>query len=454
MCPRCNQETKTLGVAHLITPFWKNFRLIFAYPCASYPLIMIVLFCVPITVAETVLATNLFAPGMVRLVFFVLILLYGNEVFQTTITGNFKPPPSSVALDESLWLVFKQLLLLACIMMIPSLLARSPLSDGGAAVLFEIIKIPIPAVLILLLVNNSLASSLNPVKITVLISRIGWRYLLVYGFFSLLLLAPTTIGMLLELVHFDQLLVGRFLFVASQGYFFIILYFFLAYTVLQYHEKLGLEIEFTAYSRLNNPALLDQKEQTDPLLNDVKLLVRAGRPAKALELIRQESSGEITNPDLGLLYLKLLNQCNEKERLEYSGPLLIELFVSSGHIVEAANLYQKCLSRFTHFSITPEPAHRLYHWYLTRKEYEAAVQCGENFVERARADPRAPEVHLRITGLAITKLGDRKRAIKLIQGFKAAYPGHEKQQDAQKIDHWLHYSEKKPASREPAEPTS
>ena len=443
MCPRCNKETKTLGVSHLITPFWKNFPLFFTYPFSKYPLIMLALYAVPITFVETFLAANLFAPFLAFLIFTFILLLYCNDIFQATVSGNFRPPRTSVDLDESVWLVFKQFLLLILLIMVMRLLPETPLSDAAAAVVFEFIKIPVPAMLMLLLVNSSLASSLNPLKIVVLISRVGWRYLLVYGFCTVLVLAPSFLLYLFSFIQLDHMFIGRLFYYAGLAYFFIIFYFFLGYIALQYHEKLGLEIEFTAYSRLNNRELLEKKEQTDPLLNDANLLVRDGKHARALELIRTQSKGEITNPDLGVLYLKLLNQLDENERLEYSGPLLIELFVAKGRVLEAANLYQKCINLFPKFSIKPEPALRLYQWYLAKKEFMAAVRCGENFVTQAPVDPRAPEVHLKIAGISITKLGDKRRAFNLLKGFRESYPGHEKQKDAEKILNWLKQSGKK-----------
>ncbi|MFC1591501.1 hypothetical protein ACFL43_03145 [Thermodesulfobacteriota bacterium] len=140
------------------------------------------------------------------------------------------PPTDAETLMSDFGVVFKQYLLYflgaVAFMVIMSQ------AGIGAGILFAVLAmVGLPAMIILLVVNESLVDALNPVKVSALISRIGNGYLIMWFFIFLLGGAPAVLSnyVLPILPSFLQLLVVGM----AQKYYTIISYHLMGYVLLQ-----------------------------------------------------------------------------------------------------------------------------------------------------------------------------------------------------------------------------
>jgi tetratricopeptide (TPR) repeat protein len=439
MCPDCNVEIHPLGISHLVTPFWKQLPHFLSYPLKSATLGFIVLIGIITGLAHYFLTFNAISTALsflpVYLVCLIGVLIYCNNVFQKTRKGDLTPPFTDISMEGIPWPVLKQ----TTLFLILHLLGYSAITLMGPVVglaAYEFAKFLTPAMFLLLLVNNSLISAINPLLIFLLIKKIARSYLLIYLIFSVLL----------HLVLASVFILGRFdfalplvpiLFYSLLWYFLVIIYHLFGYVLLQFNEELGVSIDYITFLRFVDKAHIDQRITIDPLYNDAYLLVSQRKPDKALELIRDECKDGFTNPDLAQLYLKLLDIQDENDRLRWVAGPITDLLLSKGHVKEAVNLFLRSLKDQPLVFPQADSLYKLNHLFVRNDKQDEAFQCSELLISKYPDSVHAPELHLKCAGISITRLKDRKKAAGLLNRFLKLYPDHPRSGEAHKMIAWL-----------------
>ena len=111
---------------------------------------------------------------------------------------------------------------------------------------------------LLLLVNDSLISAVNPLYVFLVIKKIGRRYLLLYCFTSLMLTIAIGTAYLVQVTELSSWSVAPILFYTLLNYYLIIVYHLLGYVMLQYHEELDVEIDYVTFLRCNHKEQIEQ----------------------------------------------------------------------------------------------------------------------------------------------------------------------------------------------------
>ena len=439
MCPDCNIEIHPLGISHLVTPFWKQLPHFLTYPLKPATLGFIVLFGILAGLAHYFLTFNAFSTALcflpIYMICLTVVLVYCNNVFQKTGKGDLNPPFMDVSIDGVPWPVLKQTMLFLILHSFGYgvIALTGPLT--GSAV-YEIAKFLIPAMFLLLLVNNSLVSAINPLLIFLLVKKIGRSYLLLYLIFSGLLYGVLAVVFLLNRIEFILPLVP-ILFYTLLWYLLVFVYHLLGYILLQYSEELGLSIDYVTFLRFADKAHIEQHLTADPLYNDAYLLVSQRKPDKALDLIRNETKDGFSDPDLALLYLKLLDIQGENDRLRWVAGPITDLLLASGRTKEAVTLFHKSLKDQPLVFPQAGTLYKLHQWFTRSKKQEEALRCAELIIDKYPDSTHAPELFLKCAGINITKLKNRKKATGLLSRFLKLYPDHQRSNDARKMLGWL-----------------
>jgi len=321
MCPNCNIPVQWMGVANIIDPFWKRLPPFFLYPLTFRPLVLMVVL--------SVLAGILTRPGIIGWVAAVAIwgitLKYAYAILQATAGGDLNAPNLDAdALLNNFGPVLKQVGIYIAIFTAAGVVFAHMGRTAGGLFLF-IATLFLPAMVILLVTTESLIQAVNPLMFVRLATRIGWGYLLMYFFCSILGAAPAVLGrhIILHLPAEMRL----FLFTLVKIYYTFISYHLMGYVILQYHEDIGYRVDvddFKAAETAGDPAMAVADDPESRLLRRVNQLIKDGDHEGARDAIEREVGERgIADPLLSERYYLLLKMTGATDKLKIharSGP--------------------------------------------------------------------------------------------------------------------------------------
>lgn len=221
-----------MGAATEVVPFWNRIGSFFRYPFHSDPLIVIAI-C---TLVPIVAPANLIGL-LIWLLLALALFKYTYAVINHTAEGHLKPTSVSVAFTGSGFnIVILQLLVFIVMGGLVGLAARM----GGQLLMMltlAFVVLALPASIMVLAMERSVGAAVHPMKLAVLISRIGTPYFLLYGYLILLLLAS---GMAQDFaINQFPLWLSQPLSGFLNSTFTLILFNMLGYLLFQYQEELG-----------------------------------------------------------------------------------------------------------------------------------------------------------------------------------------------------------------------
>ncbi len=420
LCPTCRIPARWLGVENVIAPFWQRLPRFFLYPLSRWPLILMV---VVAALGTAFSARGLFA-AIARILLWGVTLKYSYAALTSTASGDLKPPPLDArTLSDDFHQVFKQIVLFAVIG-IGLVMAAAGGGRFLAIVFYLLAMLMAPAMIILLATTNSLVGALNPVLFIGLALRIGWSYLLLYFFLSLLGSAPMVLGR-----HFIQYLpvpLAVFLFGLAKVYYAIISYHLMGYVILQYHRQIGYEVN---YEDFRDPEAQGPSEETDEntlLLNRVNLLIKEGRHDEAVAALEAAAVRDgIEDVELSERYYTLLKLKKRDDLLKKHRVRHLDLLAGAGRKQEALQLYGECMADDGTFI---PPAKTLFHlgsWFNESGKSKAAIAAFNRLVKSHPDDPLVPKAYFRAAQIFHDRLMNPERARKILRGLVSKYPHHE-----------------------------
>jgi len=154
--------------------------------------------------------------------------------------------------------------------------------------------------IIVLVATGSLIHAINPVVFITIAWRIGWGYLLMYLFLTILGGAPVALGR--YVIAYLPANSHLFLFTLAKCFYTIISYHLMGYVILQYHEEIGYEVDLDEEDSILQENKSKQRAGNE-ILNKVDILIKEGKIDDAIFLIRGEATGSISDivnqePDL------------------------------------------------------------------------------------------------------------------------------------------------------------
>lgn len=426
-CSKCNVEVKNYELSQVIPPFWSRLHKFFIYPLSSFQSAGLIL-------TLSLLATFFRKPGLlsllVQLLLWSVMVKYSFECLKSSAEGRFKPPGlTEKVLVENYGIVFKQVaLFIALGLFFIFFVSRTGLLFMG--LYFLLCGIGLPAMLIILIINEDLVQALNPVMVVGMISRIGGKYFLLLFFLLLLSSAPAALGYAV-IRHLPEG-VQTFMILFSKNYYTIITYHMMGYVILQYHQRLDYPVDLETILASMYPALTSEnpgpadtpdKSQHGGLLNDIGLLIQDGELDKAIdEIERRVNIEEIEDSELSKRYFGLLKAQNEQRKLLMFAPQHLRILVKSDAKSDAVESYLGCLRVDKTFTADSVVQFKIASWLTERGKHKEAIFALNSLIKTNPDDSLVPKAYYRAAQIFRERLDDVEKAKKILQKMIAKYP--------------------------------
>ncbi len=425
-CSKCNVEVQNHDLSQVIPPFWTRLHKFFVYPLSSVQSAGLIL-------SLSLLSSFFSSPGLFSLLFqFVLwsvMVKYSFECLKSSAEGRFKPPPlTDNVLLANYGIVFKQIALFFLLSLFFVLVVAR---TGPVFMILFILfcGIGLPAMLIILIINEDLVQALNPAMVVGMISRIGGMYFLLLFFLLLLSGAPAALGYAV-IRHLPDTL-QNFMVVFAKNYYTIITYHMMGYVILQYHHRLDYPVELETVLASMYPALSSENpdqggaEKTchSDLLNDVGLLIQDGELDKAIiEIERRVSIDEMDDLELSKRYFGLLKTQKQQGKLLKFAPQHLRLLVKSDAKSDAVESYLECLRLDPAFTLDSVVQFKMASWLTEKGKHKEAIMALNSLIKSNPEDALVPKAYYRAAQIFRERLGDVEKAKKILHTMIAKYP--------------------------------
>ena len=398
-CIRCNQPLAYLGNATDAKPFWQQLPHFFVYPLQAKALVVLAL----LTLLNTFVNGGL--TGLVASLFSMAVLIkYGFAIINERGQGHTHAPSlADVLLNDPDHLFLRQTLLMIAMGVLISFAASVAPSLGLLVMGF--LTLAMPASIMLLAVDKSVRSALNPLKLMTLMMIIGWPYLLLWFCSQAIAVGPYILAEFMIGDSTQQAPPGIFTFVAlnfSVAYFSIMLYTMLGYVLFEYQHELGYHTAVDDTEALSAQAFL--KART---LGEVAVLISDQKYPEARQCLRSALDSVRDDTELHTRYHKLLMLLDDQEALANHAEYLVQLLLDQRQPARAVGIVLDVQSRVANFKLSkPATAVTIAERMTEQGHHRNAVRLLQNFHKHQPNDRLLPAAYLLVAKTLIEYLGD------------------------------------------------
>lgn len=474
----------------LIEPFWTRVPRFFLFPLTLSALWRILLFAaIPAlgAFANGPLAMVLVITGL-SLLAWIFLLRFGSRVLAETSLGRLSPTDYSPFPDETLSGMPYKIMLVFIVAGLAVGVVAGVFGNSMGLVANFFINLIIPAALMVLVLNRSLLSALNPMADLRLIGSIGAPYLLLCVFLyslssgQMFLVAKVSENALMPVFQrwqeFQTLLQqavaaqdqGRYFEAqeAAQAYlesqrsrlagsvwlinavamhFTLISFNMMGYVLYQFHAPLGLSIEVLPGRKGSKAAAAAQE---DPDSTRIAEFLAEGHVDHALDVAYEAQRLDPESVSAQERYHKLLHLAGKDERLLNHAQKLIPLLLRREQKRAALEAWKRCREKAPEFR--PEDAAtvvQLAEAARASREPKTAMEILNGFDKAFKNHPLLAEVYY-LGGLILCEdLSQDALAERFLATLENRFPGHPRVADAQRLKHII-ASMKAPALSKPA----
>jgi tetratricopeptide (TPR) repeat protein len=414
-------ETRWVGAANIIDPFWNRLPKFFVYPLHLQPLLLMIsmsivgLLVLPLPVIGRV----------VRLILWGILFKYSFSALKATAQGDLVPPKINThTISKDFHQVFKQLgIYFAIYFIFAKLTTIFGIYPGLSFLVLALLFVP--AMIILLVTTDSLLQALNPMLFIRLAMRIGWGYLLMYFFLFLLGLAPAVVGS--YLFSTLPLSVSLFLVGVAKSYYTIISYHLMGYVILQYHESIGYEVD---YENFHDPELEKGRMQEESpefeLLRQVNVLVKEGRLDEAIAMIEQRTGiSGFQDLTVSERYLNLLKIRKRSAEMLQHLPVHLDLLAKNDARQRCCELYLQWASLKPESSPAPDTLLKIGAWLIETGDTKASIEAFNRLIKTYPQSHLVPRAYFRSAQIVNDHLLKPDKARRILKALISRYPDHD-----------------------------
>lgn len=404
-----------------IQPFWQRIPRFFAYGLHWRTLTL----AITLTLLSAFLLKGLFV-----IVLYALTVRYAMAALERTAGGQLEPPPLSW---DNLGAGYDLPAKLFVILVLYGLLLGWVNVQFGpflATVLYGLGALLFPALIMMLVLSESLVTALNPLGWISLAWAIGWPYLALFGLWLSVGTAQETASALLpEMLPEDWLLP---FWLGVNTVFSVIGFHMMGYVLLQYHRELGdpLSAGHRLAGQQSRPAGL-----RTPLFEQ---FMREGKiEAAAAEMMDQVRRHPADLDMRRQAHNFLLSHGQDKLLLDNAKGLMDEL-LAAGKVAPAAELYGDCRQR----GMDCMPASPLHYLALVRQlrslgKAKEAVRLTKGFHKRFPTSDEVPAVYLEVAAALSEDLQRDDLARQLLDFVLSRYPAHTQVEEVRRYRNML-----------------
>jgi tetratricopeptide (TPR) repeat protein len=415
LCPKCNRAMRYLGAATEVVPFWNRIGAFFRYPFHTDPLLVIAI-C---TLVPLVITGNIVGL-IVSLVLVLALLKYTYAVIRHTADGHMKPPPVSVAFSGT---GFDIVILQLLVFILMGALVSAAMMVGGPVLMLvalALVVLALPASVMVLAMEHSVAAAVNPMNLAVLISRIGSPYFLLYGYLILLSIAS---GAAQEFAfnHFAPQ-VANILAGFLNSTFTLMLFHMLGYLLFQYQEELGFASDHQDEESLGE---LQSRDRTHRFDADIDMNLKDGNYDRVQSMLKDSLKRDPSNAHrLEQLHALLTARDDHQELYRYH-PRLLTMLADKNDGESLASLLSTIEQTEPGFRLNdPELAlhcaRTLYH----RGQFKPVLKLLQDFHKRFPESECLPHAYLVVAQALANGLGQWEKATAFLTFIKKRCVNH------------------------------
>jgi tetratricopeptide (TPR) repeat protein len=296
-----------LGISDSITPFWQKTGHFFLYPLAT-PLLLIALAAALFTVLAP--SSNIgFVYGLVGIFGIGFLFKVAFSVMEFTAYGNLdKPNWQRMMATDNGWVFLKMLAML--IIVVASVFKIAEFSSILSIVTGVFFALAFPAMNMILVMDKSMWSALNPARILFVMSAIGGSYFILLGLLVLFGLSSSYGAEFFT----NQLSpkIGIPLAQFFSTYLMFASYHMYGYVIYQYHFELGFSVErhklhhnIQQHGQVYSADSDNQAIMRDADITEAEIFIQEGRYQSAEQVLRDALKLDETNNNVYELLYKL-----------------------------------------------------------------------------------------------------------------------------------------------------
>ena len=429
LCPICGVEARNLELYRVLAPLWERLPRFLAYPFSSGSSALL---APALAFVSTLLAQCGIVPVAAYFAVWSVVAIYAFASLRSTSSGSLHPPP----LTRKIWVgqlptAIQQIAFyFALYLLFRLFIAEAHVGIVIAATAACILVLP--AVLILLSINENLFRALKPLHIIGLIGRIGRSYCPLCCFLLLLigLVVVPGIAAGAHLPGWARIFVTT----AVCNYATIIFYHMAGYVILQYHHRLDypVELENVLASLVRTGPAAGQSYQTPPratdddLLATINRLTRKGDVKGAIRQIEMRAkAAQINDLDLSQRYLDLLRGGRHPGKFLTHAAHHLELLAKSGYNSKALSLYMECIRMDKNFAPQALVLFKLARWLEETGKSREAVYVLNCLIKHHPQNTMVPKALFRVAQIFHQGMKDAERSKKILTGLIQKFPDHE-----------------------------
>lgn len=416
-CPVCKQPTQSLGTGNIITPFWMRIPAFFLYPFQAQPLTMII-FC---GVVAAVLGTLGIVANFAALGILLLFYKYAYAVLDDTAHGHLRARPQiGDALASGLEMPLKQIVIFLILAYLNFKVYRL-FGEGPFYLSMALTYFILPATIMVLAVENSLAKAINPLLLFVFIYRIGWSYLVLWFFLFVLSTGMNVAGgflyeMLSPMMFFLSNLIVGF-------YFVIVMFYMMGYVIYQYHEVLGLTIEETQTMESFAKRHQGVVDEGSPELAQVEVLIKEGKLPEARDRLLAVTRDYPADTAAWRKLFRILVMLNDGETMRKAAREFISRQFAENNLREAAACYMEAAKVAPDFRpASPEQRFELARYFSQGVEPRATIALLNNLHADFPMFEHIPEAYMMVARLLSERFNQDDKARAVLGFIQKKYP--------------------------------
>ena len=395
-----------------IQPFWFKLNDVWCYPAKPASLIVI-------GIGAVLSLLVAYLPFGAFRIFFDLAVIayvykYGAEVLMHTARGNTDEAPEHVTVvDENQgW----QQIRLFVSMYVVALVAFLYAPFWVAVIVGVFLVTGYPAASIMVAIEGSVLSSLNPLRWLDAITRIGWPYVAVVLLSICFVFSKFYLNNLLTFLWGPLVVL---LTSAVSFYFAVMSFFLLGYLVYQFHEALGFELVVQPKQLPRTHIKLDP-DQT--VIDECEALVVQGKLAEAAAQFRSLISARGATPMVHGRYRKILQLSQDTAGLLEHGAIWLSVLLAQEKMPEAIAIYKECVALDAAFTPRVPEEFAILANALSLVEPKLAISLLQNFCRQYPKSKVVPRNLLLAAKILAERLNDVAGAKKLVTQLQQKFP--------------------------------
>jgi len=194
--------------------------------------------------------------------------------------------------------------------------------------------------------------------------------------------------------------------------------------IFQYHEEIGYEVDLDD-DELAPQDMPPEQDVADKILNRVDMLIKEGKMEDAVILIKSETKGDISNPELAERFYNLLKINEQIPDMLKHGKSYMDQLAKQNQKEKLCQVYAECISKDQGFVPNPSALLKAASCFNEAGSPKQSIDAYNRFIKANPKSPLIPKVYFLASNIFNEKLKNPKKAAGILKSLINKYPNHE-----------------------------